>query len=552
VPPILPTLRGYRGSWLASDVSAGLTLAAIAVPEQMATSRLAGLPAATGLYAFLAGSVAFALLGPNRRMSVGADSTITPVFAAGVAAVAVAGTARYAHAVTFLALAVGALVTLVGVLRLGWIADFLPTPMIIGVLAGIALEILVRQIPAVLGLAGGGTTTIGRLQAVFDKRSHVNGSTVAIAVAVLAVVVLAERVDRRIPGALVGVVVSIGTVAAFNLKAHGVHVLGSIHAGLPSIGVPTVHLSDLRHLVAPALTVAFLCVAQTAATVRFGRADEGALEELNGDLVALGAGNLLAGLTGSFAVNASPPRTAVVAISGGRTQATSLMAAAVVVVVLSVSGILRDLPQATLGAILIYVATRLLRIGELRQILRFDRLEFVMALLTAAVVGFVGIEAGIAVAVLLALAQRVRLSARPADAVLGRELGTDHWIPADIGEATEQVPGVLVYLVYAPLWYGNANYVVARIRTTVAGATPRVHALVLDANGISDIDYTGARALGDLAADLRRQGIAVGVARTSHLVHRDLQHSGVLDALGPDHLFSTVQDAVTALAGPGR
>ena len=216
---ILPALRGYRASWLGPDVLAGLTLAAIAVPEQMATARLANMPAVAGLYAFLAGSVLFAVLGRSRQVSVGADSTITPVLAAGVATVAVSGTPRFTHLVSFFALMVGAMLIAVGLLRLGWISEFLSTPVVTGVLAGIAVQIVVRQLPAILGLAGGGTTTVGRIREVIVQIGRASGWSVGIAVAVFTVVVAAEHLDRRIPGALIGLVASILVVDGLGLAS---------------------------------------------------------------------------------------------------------------------------------------------------------------------------------------------------------------------------------------------------------------------------------------------------------------------------------------------
>jgi len=234
-----PTLRRYRPSWLGADALAGLSLVAVALPSQMATARLAGLPAAAGLYAFVAGSVLYALFGTNRRLSVGADSTIAPVLAVGVASIAVVGTQRYITTMAFAALLVGGLLIVVGVCRLGWIAEFLSTPVITGVLAGIAVEIIVRQLPVVLGLEGGGTSTIGRLRRVFAQASHTNGWSLAIALCVLALIVVGQRIDHRLPGALVGLVLSIVAVDAFGLATHhGVTVLGAIHGGLPHVGLP--------------------------------------------------------------------------------------------------------------------------------------------------------------------------------------------------------------------------------------------------------------------------------------------------------------------------
>jgi high affinity sulfate transporter 1 len=550
--PVVPTLQGYKAAWLGSDVLAGLTLVAIAVPEQMATARLVGMPAIAGLYAFVAGSLVFALLGRSRQMSVGADSTIAPIIATGVVAVVAVGTPQYDHVVSFLAIMVGALVVVVGLLRLGWVSELFSTPVITGVLAGIAVEIVVRQLPAILGVTGGGSSTVSRVRAVVDEIGHTNGWSVGIAVVVLALIVVAEHIDRRIPGALIGLVASIIAVAAIGLVARGVQVVGSIHGGLPSMALPSVSWLDARHLIAPALTIAFVVVAQTAATVRASSAGAPATQDFNVDLMAIGAGSLVAGVSGSFAVNSSPPRTGIVTASGGRSQLTSIMAALVViVVVLFATGLLKDLPKATLGAILLFVATRLFRVKVLKQILSFSRWEFGVAILTGLIVAFVGIEQGVVVAMGLSLADRTRRAARPSDSVLGREIGTDHWIPTDIGRPTEQVPGVLVYLIYGPLWYGNADYVRLRIPAVIKEASGPVHGLVLDANGMSDIDYTGAQTLGALVDELKDAGVKTVIARSSHLVHHDLKHSGLLAIFGADGLCGSVEDAVETLTRAG-
>jgi sulfate permease, SulP family len=208
---------------------------------------------------------------------------------------------------------------------------------------------------------------------------------------------------------------------------------------------------------------------------------------------------------------------------------------------------LASLPQAMLAVMLVFIATKLFRAGELRTILRFDRLEFALAATTLVVVALVGIEQGVALAMILSLADRTRRSARPRDTILGRAPGTDHWIPADIGLPAEHVAGVLVYLVYAPLWYGNADYLRTRVRDLVDTASGPVHAVVLDAAGMSDIDYTGLQALRDMATELGQRGVTIGIARTSHLVHHDLKHGAILEQLGPGHLFASVDQAVTAL-----
>jgi SulP family sulfate permease len=538
-------------------VLAGLTLVAIAVPEQLATARLANMPAITGLYAFLAGSLLFALLGRTGPVSVGADSTIAPILATGVAAVAAVGSPRYLHLVSLLALMVGGLVLAVGLLRLGWVADFLSAPVVTGVLAGIAIQIAVRQVPALLGLPGGGTTLVGRVRDIAHQFGSINGWSVAIGAGVFAVIMVGELLSRRVPGALIGLVASTALVAAAGLKAHGVRVLGTIHGGLPHFSVPTASWADVGHLLTPALTVAFVCIAQTAATVRATSARAPSPVEFDWDLVALGAGSLAAGMSGSFAVDASPPRSTVVAASGGRTQLAGLVAAAVaLVVVLMATGLVKDLPEATLGAILVFVATRLFRVRDMGAILRFGRAEFGVVVVTLLVVAFFGIEVGVVLAMGLSLADRTRRTARPRDAVLGREPGTDHWIPTDVGSPTEQVPGVIVYLVYAPVWYGNADHVRNRILELVESSSPSAQGLVIDADAMSDVDYTGGRALTELAAELGRREppVRIALARAAAPVRTALQASGALSAMGAGHLYDSVSAAVAALAPapPGR
>ena len=552
------TLRGYRASWLAADALAGLTLVAVVLPGQIATARLANMPALAGLFAFVAGSLAYALLGTNRQLSVGADSTIAPVLATGVAAVAVAGSSGYGVAMAFTALLVGAALVAVGAFRLGWIAEFLSTPVITGVLAGIAVEIAVRQIPAILGVAGGATTTIGEVRRLASQVSHINGWSAGIALGVLAVIAAAERIDRRLPGPLAGLILSIAAVHALGLASrHGVAVLGTLQGGLPHLRLPYLSWSQLRRLPGLVLTVTFVCIAQTAATVRTsgaaargtGARGTGARGDFNRDLIGIGAGSVAAGLIGAFPVDASPPNTAIATAAGTRSQLANIMAAVLVLgVALVATAPLADLPEAMLAATLVFIATKLFRVGELRTILRFDRLEFALATVTLLAVALIGIEQGVAVATILSLADRTRRSARPQDAVLGHEPGTDHWIPADIGRPTEQIPGVLVYLVYAALWYGNADYLRLRVRHLVDAASSPVHAVIVDADGMSDIDYTGLQALRELATELRQRGVSIEIARASRLVHHDLKHGALLAQLGADHLFTSVQDAVNAVA----
>lgn len=546
---ILPALRGYSFSSLGPDVLAGLTLVAIAIPEQIATARLVGVPANLGLYAFVAGTLLFFLLGRDTYMSVGADSTIAPILASGVSALAAASTTRYSHLIVLLTLMVGVLLLLVGLLRLGWIAEYLSTPVVTGVLGGIALQILLQQIPTMFGLKGGGTTAVGRASAIIHQFSTVNIWSVAITLGSLTIIVAAEKINRRIPGALVAVVLSIIAEALLNLQRRGVHVIGSISGGAPRPSIPTASLTDIAQLIPTAITVAFICIMQSAATARASHAGAPAAGDFNRDIMAIGGGSIASSLFGSFAVDASPPRTEVVRASGGKSQFTGVVAVIVVLgVLLFATGLLKDLPEPTLAAILVFIAIRLLRLHDLRSILRFDRLEFSLAMIAMAAVALIGIEQGVVLAVVVSLADRTRRSARPRDEVLGREPGTSHWIQPDIGKTTETVPGMLVYQLFAPLWFANADYIRVRMEHLVAEAPVRISVLILDAVGVADIDYTGAKTLTEITDDLQRMGIQIAIARASHLVHHDLKRGGILQILGSDRLFASVEEAVEGMS----
>lgn len=545
----LPVLTSVRGPWrshLGVDGLAALTLLVIAVPEQLATSRLAGMPPITGLYAFVAGTAAFALLGSNPQLSVGADSTIAPLFAVALAHLAPTGSADYVDLAGLLAVTVGVMVAAVGLLRLGWIAEFLSAPIITGFLAGVAVIIVVHQLPDVLGLPSVSGSTVHRVATVVAHLGKANGWTVGIAAVALLVVMGAERIDRRVPGALVGLVGSTALVAGAHLAAHGVSVLGTVAHGAPHFGLRDLSWSTWRQVLPVSAVVALVVISQTAATSR-AFADQGGYEvDIGRDFVGVGAGSVLAGVSGSFAVDASPARTAAVATAGGRTQLSGLGAAAAVVLLIPAAGALHDVPVACLGAILVFIATRIFHLRDLLSVLHFDLFEFGLALVTLLAVALVGVEQGIGLAVLLAILDRTRLSARPSVHRLGRIPGTTSWQPLAMGDSSE-VPGVLVLLFATSLYYANVQHFRSQVEKQLADAgTP--HALVLDAAGMNDVDFTGCRALTHLLDQLDHQHVTVGLARAGYHLRDNLKKSGLLDRIGEAHLYSSVDAAVSALA----
>jgi SulP family sulfate permease len=545
------SLHGYRRAWLGADALAALALLAIAVPEQLATSRLAGMPPVTGLYAFVAGTVMFALLGSNPQMSVGADSTIAPLFAVGVAQFASTGSPRYIALVGLLAVVMGVIVALVGILRLGWIAEFLSAPIIAGFFAGVAVIIIVHQLSDLFGLPTSSGSTLHRISTVIGHLSMTNGWTLGIGIAVFAVIAAAERIDRRAPGAFVGLIGSSVLVSVLGLRAHGVAVLGTIAHAAPRFGLSALSWSSIGHVLPVAAVVALVVISQSAATSRGFADQEGYEIDVGRDFVGVGAGSVLSGLAGSFPVNASPARTAAVVSAGGRTQAAGLGAAAVVLALVPAVALLKDVPLATLAAVLIFVAIRILHVRDLAAVFRFDLWEFGLAVVTALTVALIGVQQGIGVAVGLAILDRTRLSARPHVHILGRIAGTTSWDLLDSAHRPIEVPGVLVVMFAAPLYFANAGYFRLQVDSAMSHLPARPNVLVLDVVGMHDIDFTGARALKHVLDELDREHVDFALARAgSHMLH-NLARSGLLDRIGPDHLFPSVDQAVSAL-GPAE
>ncbi|WP_244470778.1 SulP family inorganic anion transporter [Microvirga massiliensis] len=551
---ILASLRGFRISWLPRDMVAGVMLAAIAIPEQLATARLAGMAPETGLYAFAAGSLAFAVFGANRYMSVGGDSTIAPIFAGGLAALTTAATPHYAELAGTLALLVGIILVASGLLRAGWLAGLLSIPVTTGFLAGISVHIIVGQLPAILGIPDTDGPVLARLVHVLARLDDANLYAVVIGLAVFAVSLGAERISARIPGALIGLVAAGLAVAAFHLDDRGVTVLGTISANLPTLAFPSSgRVHDLAHLVPLALVIAMVCIMQTAAVVRAFPSETGTSENVSRDFAGVGAGCVLAGLIGAFTVNASPPRTAVVAESGGRSQIASVFGVAVIAAVLLLAaGALAYVPHAALAGVLASIGLRIVRVRDIVRIFRHGGYEFLLLVASAMLVVLLPIETGMLLAVVLSLLHSLYIFSRPPSGPLLRVPGTTLWCPPSPDRAGEHVAGVLVFAPGAPLNFVSADYIRNELRQALAIAPEPVELLVIDASAVFDIDYTGSQDLQRTIAGLHEQHTDVAIAHLSvESVRREAERTGLLDAIGPNRVFTSVEQAIQAL-GPGR
>jgi sulfate permease, SulP family len=551
---LFASLQGYRIAWLPRDLVAGLMLAAIAIPGQLATARLAGMPPETGLYAFAAGALAFAALGANRFMSVAADSTIAPIFAGALSTIAVIGSPHYVELATLLSVLVGITLAAVGLLRAGWLATLLSIPVTTGFLAGISIHIIVSQLPDLLGIQKTDGHMLVRLVHILGQLGEANPVTLALGAGVLIVTLVTAQISHRIPGALIGLVGAGVAVFVFHLEARGVEVLGALSVPPPRLVVPiNPGIGEWSQLVPLALVVAMVCIMQTAAVASVFPSNPDEPDDTSRDFLGVGAGSILAGMVGSFAVDASPPSTAIVRDSGGRSQIAALTAVALMIALaLLASGAMAYVPRAALAGILVYIAMKIFRVGEMINIARRGGLEILLVAGSAALVVVLPIESGMLLAIVLSFVHSLYIVARPYCAELARVPGTTVWWPPSARDTGEHEPGVLVFAPAAPLNFTNVQDIIGRIRKAIATRKPPVKLLVIEASGIIDIDYTGAQLLRRAIVDLRKRGITVAIARLSHeQAQREAGRTGLVQSVGKDHVFMSVEEAVRKL-GPGN
>lgn len=540
------TMEGAAIRNLPRDLTAGLTLAAIAIPEQMATSHLGGLAPQIGLVAFVVATFGFVAFGANPRLSAGADSTITPIFAGALAALATVGSPHYASLASALALMVGVILVLAGVFRLGWIADLLSRPVTTGFLAGVSLHIVISQAPPLLGLPEESGDAYRRLAELASQANAANPVALAIGLAVFAITLGADKIDPRIPGALIALIGATLATATLGLTRQ-VALLGKTASGFPSPRLPPLNIETLTSLVGLALVIALVVMVQTALTTReFSGVDGEA--DVDRDYVGVGASGLLAGLFGAMPVNASPPRTAAVAAAGAHSGASGLAAALAVLVLATFgSGLLAQTPAAALAGILLFVAQRIFHVGDFASILRRAPAEFALAAVTTALIVLLPIQTGVAIGMFLSLAHGVYTITRARLIPFERAPGTTVWWPESADARGELTAGVLVLGFQAPLSFLNARTFRRDLIDALDRARGETRLVVLEASGVVEIDFTAAEALSDAIARAHALGVDVAVARLESVrAQAALARFGVLEQLGPNHVFRSVEDAIRA------
>jgi SulP family sulfate permease len=535
---------------LQSDLVAGVTVGAVAVPSSLAMAELAGMPVVFGLYGTFLPLAVYALLGTSRQHVVGPDSTLAALTAVTLAPLAMVGgevdPARYVALAAALALAMGAMLLLAGVFRLGFVADFFGKPVLLGYINGVALIVIASQLAKLLGISVGARDFFPVVWEVLSKLSDANGPTVLLSAGLLAAALAVRRFLPAVPPSLVVLALALVIAALVDLESHGIAVVGEVEGGLPSFGLPRVGAHDFLDLVLPAAAFSLVAFADLIATVRTFAQKHGYEIDANRELTAIGGANLIGGLTGAFPVSSSNSRSAVNDSAGARSQAAVLVAATVVgLFLLFAMPLIEPLPTAALGVIIVVAAAGLINVHSIWRLRRVRSAEAALALVAFGGVLAFGVVGGVVVAIALSVGVFLYRAARPHDAVLGRVDDVDGYHDVGRWEGAETVPGLLVYRFDAPPFFVNAEYLRQRV-LALAGASEDVRWLVLNAEAWTFLDSTAIDVLSRLQVELEQRGIALCFARLKGRQREIFQDTGLTARIGPDRFFPTVRAAVAA------
>lgn len=547
--PLARSLSGYSRARVRTDVVAGATVAALALPSAMAFAELAGAPVSAGLYALVLPIVAYAVLGSAPRVVVGPEGTIALLVATAIGPLAASGSAEYAVLAAMLALLVGGVFFAARLVRLGWIADYFSQAVLVGYITGVAIVLILGQIGKLVGISSDENGAIRETLDIVRRLFDANLATVVLAALSILLLVVAARISRRIPSALVLVVLGIAASWALDLASEGVAVAGPVPSGLPSLAVPEVTRSELGTLAAAAVAIFLVAFSDSILTARSFAARHHEVVDANQELLAFGFANMASGVTQGIPVGTSGSRTAVNDDMGATSQVSGLAATAIVVVILVfLTAPIQYLPSAILGAVIVFSAAKLIAPDQWRSLLRSSRVEVAIAATTALFVVTIGVLQAIVVAVILSLADVIRRAARPADAVLGWSADHDRYVDVNNDRDAEITPGVVVYRIQDRLFFANAHFFKRRLWSAVDGAPRPVRHVVLDASFISDIDASAEVAVREVIDGLRERNIELHVARATVELRQLLDEVELSDAIGADHFHGTVAAAVEAPA----
>ncbi len=546
--PGLVAVRTYERPWLSKDIVAGLVLASLLIPQGMAYAELAGLPPITGLYTSIMCLLAYAVFGPSRILVLGPDSALGPMIAATIFPLMAAGAdpTRAVALASVLALMVGAFMLLGALARLGFIADLLSKPTQIGYMNGLALTILIGQLPKLFGFSTDADGLVN--EAVAFVQGVVAGDTVPAALAIgvfgLVLMLILQRWMPALPGVLIAVVASMIAVFLLDLGARGVSLVGVLPSGLPPLTIPRVELADIPLLVGGALGIAVVSLADTISTSSAFATRSGQDVDANQEMVGIGAANVAAGLFQGFPVSTSASRSSVAERAGSKTQLTGVIGAAIIAVTLVfLPGLFQYLPQPMLGAVVIVAALSLADIPGATRLWRQRHTEFYLSMAAFAGVAFVGVLAGIAIAVVLSILDVFRRAWGPYRTILGDVEGLPGYHDIRMYPDAEQVPGLVIYRFDGPLFFANARTFRDEIRA-LARADPPPRWIIVASEPITDVDTTAADMLEELDADLEAAGVNLVFAEMKDAVRGKIKHYGLEWMRDEDAFYPTVNRAV--------
>ena len=548
--PGLAALLRYPRSNLRSDLVAGATVGIVAVPSSLAMAELAGLPVVYGLYGTFLPLAVYGLLGTSRQHVIGPDSTLAALTAVTVAPIAAVGgqvdPARYAALAAALALTMGLMLFVAGVLRLGFVADFFGKPVLLGYINGVALIVIASQLGKLLGISVSVDEFFAIVWEVLSEVRDVDGPTVLLSGLLLAVALGTKRLVPVVPASLVVLAVALVTAAVVDLEGREIAVVGAVEGGLPPFARPRVGAHDLVDLVLPAAAFSLVAFADMIATVRTFAQKHGYEVDANRELTALGGANLVGGVTSAFPVSSSNSRSAVNDSTGARSQAAVVVAAAVVgLFLLFAMPLVEPLPKAALGVIIVVAAAGLINIRSIWRLRRVRSAEVALALVAFGGVLVFGIVRGVVVAIALSIGVFLYRAARPHDAVLGRVEDVDGYHDVTRWETAETVPGLVVYRFDAAPFFVNAAYLRQRVLELVDSSSD-VRWLVLNAEAWTYLDATAIDVLTRLHTELAQRGIALCFARLKGRQREIFEETGLTARIGPDRFFPTVRSAVAA------
>lgn len=539
-----PSMQGYKPKWLRSDIMAALVVTAIAIPESLGFAVIVGLPVQAGLYCALLAPIIFAMFTSSKHLVIGADSATAALVAAGGTAVAVVGTAEYGNGIAVLGIVTAFVLFAMSLLRLGFLADLISKPVLIGFISGVGVQLLIGKLPEMLGLHAHGS--------IFAKLGFVltNANELAIVTTILSAIVVAIVVAGwkfNWPGSLIALGLTIIATKLFDLHAHGVEVVGAVPQGLPPFQIPHITFDIVASVLPIAFSIAIVILAQSLAVIRNSAARHEEKVNENQDLFALGMANATSSLVGGFAVNGSPPRTSAGEMAGGRSQLVNvIMAILIGIVLLFATGLFEYVPSAVLAVIVFSIGLHLIKFKELRDIWMVRRSEFAVAIAALGAVAALGVQKGVMIAVALSLIDRLRRQYHPHDELLVHDQKIADWAHDRIGAKRQfDAPeGVIVYRFNESLFFENAGYFLLRATDAVTSAKQTVRYFILDAGAISDIDYTASQTLKQFYNQLNTDDIQLAIAHVSPKLKTLLDKYGLTELIGEAHIYPSVRFAI--------